>query len=82
MGGIGNFVKSALGPLTGGLLGAPEVPKAKEARQQFLDPNRGKRIAAARKAKGATAGGRNSLRIDLSNGGDDSSQTRSGLTIG
>ncbi len=84
MGGIGEFVKSAVGSLSGGLLMGPEIPKAKAARQQFMDPDRGKRIAAARKAKmGQSTKGRSSLKIDLdSNGSDGSGQTRSGLTIG
>ncbi len=82
MGGIGSFVKSAVSSVTGGLLMQPEVPKAKEARQQFLDPNRGKRIAAARKAKGQLSKGRSSLRIDLAGADDDQKQTRSGVTIG
>lgn len=82
MGGIGEFVKSAVGGLTGGLL-APKMPKAAEARQQFMDPNRGKRIAAARKAKMALGNqGRSSLKIDLSGGDDDGGQTRGGVTIG
>lgn len=82
MGGIGSFISSAVKTVTGGLLGAPEVPKAKAARQQFLDPNRGARIAAARKAKANLAGGRSSLKIDLAGNVSEEKQTRGGLTIG
>ncbi|NIV37814.1 MAG: hypothetical protein GWN58_52900 [Anaerolineae bacterium] len=83
MGGIGKFVSKAIGGVTGLL--APEVkePKPVEAKKQFLDPNRGKRIAAARKAKGKLAKGRSSLKIDLNvPQEEEGSQVREGLTIG
>jgi hypothetical protein len=79
MGGVSNIV----GSLTGGLLGGPVVKPAKEAQAQKtnIDPNRGKSIAEAKKAKAAAAGaaGRSSLRIDLAGG--EAQVGRSGLRI-
>jgi hypothetical protein len=79
MGGVSNIV----GSLTGGLLGGPEIKPQKQALAQKtnVDPNRGKAISEAKKAKAAAAGaaGRSSLRVDLTGG--ESQVGRSGIRI-
>ena len=82
MGGIGSFISKAIGGVLGTVLGAPKIPKQKEARKQFGDPNRGAKIAAARKQRAALTAGRSSFKIDLQDSGDDEQkQVRGGLTI-
>ena len=81
MGGIGSFISSALGAVSGGLLGGPKIPKQKKAREQFGDPNRGARIAAARKQRAALTQGRSSFKIDLAESSDEQKQVRGGITI-
>jgi hypothetical protein len=80
MGSISKVVST----VTGGILGAPKIKRSEQAAQAFLDPNRGSEIAAARKrkAQAAAAAGRSNFRIDLTTGGEQSGQTRGGLTIG
>lgn len=99
MGGIADFVKSVVSAperLGDALLAGakPKKPKTLQQQQQtlqkktttqFFDPDRGARVAAARKAAGASKGSlKQQFRLDLVDAGsdDDGRQTRSGLTIG
>ncbi len=75
------FISDLIGGVLGTVLGSTKIPKQKEARKQQGDPNRGARIAAARKQKQALAGGRSDFRIDLGKSSDEQQQVRSGITI-
>ncbi len=74
------FISDLIGGVLGTVLGAPKIPKQKEARKQQGDPNRGARIAAARKQQEALARGRSSFKIDLTDS-DEQKQVRGGITI-